>query len=119
MVSTPHCGCGNPSSILGLDIETLFFKYCMHPCTGRPGRLVIVVYNPRMLVLMLLIALVREFESRRGEILTMFAEIKKDQSTAESTWYEGHPSSVKYQAPRRTTIILVIGGNEARSQYLQ
>ena len=25
VVSTPHCGCGNPSSILGLDMDFFFF----------------------------------------------------------------------------------------------
>ena len=32
------------------------------------------VYNPRMILLVILIVLVLEFESRRGEILTLFVK---------------------------------------------
>ena len=38
--------------------------------------------NPRML----LVLLIREFESRRAEILNLFAKVKKDQLTAESAY---------------------------------
>ena len=48
------------------------FTRCLYSCTciaGRPGGL---VGSPRMLLV-----LAREFESRRGEILNLFAKIKK------------------------------------------
>ena len=61
-----------------------------------------------MLLLILLIVLVREFESRRGEILNLFAKIKKDQLLKAPTNSVGKHNSTRVGEGRKSRNLLAI-----------
>ena len=63
--------------------------------------------SPRMLLLILLIVLVREFESRRGKILNLFAKKKKDQELLRAPSVGKHSSTQVDEGRKRWSLLAI------------